>query len=213
MNFINKLLPIASFVLLLITLFTLICNAWIGTFREYSYSDIDSLPDTKVGLVLGTSKYVAKGVHNLYYNNRMEAAARLFNSGKITHLIVSGDNATKEYNEPIAMKNDLIALGVPESRIYLDYAGFRTLDSVERAKEIFGQNTFIIISQQFHNERALAIARTKGIKAYAYNARAVTGKSGFKTNVREIFARVKTVLDLTILQTKPRFYGEQVQID
>ena len=213
MGFIKKIIPITSFALLVVTLILVGCNAWINTYRTSCYSSLDELPEVKTALVLGTAKYVTKGQHNLYFKHRIEAAVELYNSGKISHIIVSGDNATLSYNEPIAMKKDLVSMGIPEDKIHMDYAGFRTLDSVERSKEIFGQDTIIIVSQQFHNQRAIAIAQAKGIKAYGYNAKAVEGANAVKTNFRELFARVKTVLDLTLLQTKSKFYGEKIVIE
>ncbi|MDF1860822.1 MAG: ElyC/SanA/YdcF family protein [Verrucomicrobiales bacterium] len=102
---------------------------------------------------MGCSEFLANGRTNLYFRYRMEAAAEAFHQGKYRFLIVSGDNSRKEYNESEAMRNALFRRGVPYSRIYEDFAGFRTLDSVVRAKEIFGQKMLLVISQRFHNER------------------------------------------------------------
>lgn len=179
--------------------------------QEYIKDDIDLLPDNKVGLLLGTSKYITNGNINLYYKYRIDAAIRLFNAGKIKFILISGDNATKEYNEPIRMKNDLIKRGIPEDKIYLDYAGFRTLDSVIRAKEVFGLNQFTIISQPFHNERAIYIAHSKGLICYAYNAKSVSRYYGFKTNLREKFARVKMMYDI-IFNIESKYLGEKIEI-
>ena len=107
------------------------------------------------------------------------------------------------------MKKELISAGVPDSVIFLDYAGFRTYDSMIRAKEVFGQTKFIVVSQQFHNERAIFIARQYGIEAYGYNAEDVSAYSGFKTKVRELFARVKVFIDV-YTNKKPKFLGEKV---
>ncbi len=104
------------------------------------------------------------------------------------------------------------ALGIPANCIYLDYAGFRTLDSIIRANKIFGLNQFTIISQKFHNQRAVYIANHFSIKSIAFNAKDVTGSSSIKTNLREKLARVKTILDLYLLNTKPKFLGEKVEI-
>lgn len=213
MGFVKKIIPITSFLVLLAVLITVCSNAWVNSFRNKCYSNIDELPERKTALVLGTAKYVEKGVQNLYYQNRIDAAVELYQSGKIEFIIVSGDNGTEQYNEPITMQQDLIARGIPKNKIYLDYAGFRTLDSVERAREIFSQDSIIVVSQQFHNERAIAIASKKGIHAIGFNAQGVYGKRSFKTNLREVFARVKTVLDVTILQTKPKFYGDKIEIE
>lgn len=175
------------------------------------YADISKLPAQKVGLVLGTSKWLVNGNQNPYFKYRIEAAVQLYNAGKIKFIIVSGDNGTKAYNEPREMMNELIKRGIPESKIFADYAGFRTLDSVIRCREIFGQEEFTIISQPFHNERAVFLARTKGIRAIGFNAKDLKGKSGFKTQLREVFARVKVFIDL-ITAKQPKFLGEKIEV-
>ena len=123
-----------------------------------------------------------------------------------------GDNGNRGYNEPEDMKQALLEKGVPEKAMTLDYAGFRTLDSVVRCKEVFQQTDFIIVSQAFHNHRALFIARQKGMAAVAFNARSVGGASGLKLNLREYLARTKAVLDLYFLKKNPRFLGEKIDI-
>jgi len=178
----------------------------------HCYAEINDVTPAKVGLVLGTSKYVKSGNINQYYQFRINATLELFKERKIEYILVSGDNSTTAYDEPNMFKNDLIKLGVPAERIVLDYAGFRTLDSVVRAKEVFQEENFIIISQPFHNERALYIAKHKGISASAFNAKDVGRNYGFKTQIREKFARVKTLLDLYLLDTKPKFLGEKIKI-
>lgn len=174
------------------------------------YSSIDAIPKNKTGLLLGTAKYLRHGI-NPYYQNRIDATVELYNSHKIDFVLISGDNSRKSYNEPALMKEDLIKAGIPESRIYLDYAGFRTLDSVVRAKEIFGLDSMTVISQKFHNARAIYIARKKGIYSIGYNAKDIPLKLGFKTQLREIFARDKMMLDL-IFHTKPKFSGDRIEI-
>lgn len=169
-------------------------------------SELSKLPDEKVGLLLGTSKTLANGSPNSYFFNRIEATAELYKSGKIKNIIVSGDNSRKHYNEPKDMKNELIKSGIPADKIYEDFAGFRTLDSVVRAKEIFGQTSYIIISQQFHNERAVFLAQKNGIEAFGYNAKDVNQYAGFKTNVREKLARAKVFWDF-LFGVEPKFGG------
>ncbi len=178
---------------------------------DYVTSSINKLPNEKVGLVLGTSKSLKNGNKNPYFFYRIEAAEELFKSGKIDYIIVSGDNSSQYYNEPEDMQTELIARGIPKTKIFLDFAGLRTLDSVVRAKEIFGQTSYIIISQRFHNERAVFLAQKKGIEAYGYNAKDVNKKAGFKTNLREYFARVKVFWDL-FFGVDPKFSGSKVVI-
>jgi SanA protein len=167
----------------------------------------DELPVTKVGLVLGCSEHVAGGRKNLYFERRIAAAAELFHSGKVRYLLVSGDNSRADYDEPSAMRRALVAAGVPASRIVLDYAGFRTLDSVVRAKQVFGLHELTIVSQRFHNERAVYLARAHGIRAYGYDARDVSGPVALRTRLREIVSRVVAVLDVEVLHTAPHFGG------
>ena len=173
--------------------------------------DIQKLPNEKVGLLLGTGKFLKNGWKNLYFFNRIDATEQLYKSGKIQYILISGDNSTKNYSEPEDMQAELIKRGIPADKIVLDFAGFRTLDSVVRAKEIFGQNSFIIISQKFHNERAIFLARKYGIEAYGFNAKDVNKYFGFKTKVREYFARAKVFVDF-LLGVEPKFGGEKVEI-
>lgn len=195
--------------------FTLIfiCNYWIGSStKSQLYSDAVSIPARKVGLVLGASKTTSRGTGNLYFNYRMQAAYDLYKAGKVQFLLLSGDNHVKGYDEPSDMREALIALGVPDSCIVLDYAGFRTLDSVVRCKEVFGEDSITIVSQEFHNQRALFIANKHGINAIGFNSKEVNKNYSFKTRIREYFARVKCVLDIYVLYTSPKFLGEKIEI-
>ncbi len=169
------------------------------------------LPKNKVGLVLGTASRLVEGGVNPYYAHRIDATIALFKAGKIDYVLVSGDNGSIYYNEPNTIKKDLVKGGIPEERIYLDYAGFRTLDSVVRAKEIFGLDQVTVISQEFHNKRAIYLAKHKGLKAIGYNARDISGSEAVKVHFREYFARVKVFIDL-IFNIQPRFYGEKIEI-
>jgi SanA protein len=179
--------------------------------RDLTYNDVSAIPYNKVGMVPGTSKHIHGGKPNQYFDNRINAAAELFKSKKISYIVISGDNSRKSYNEPRDMKNALVAQGIPDSVIYLDYAGFRTYDSVIRMNEIFGQNKFTIISQKFQNERAIYIAGRFNLNVIGYNATDVNVYYGFKTKMREKLARVKVFMDLTT-HKKPRFLGEKIEI-
>ncbi len=179
--------------------------------KNQIFTDLNAIPKSKVGLLLGTAKYQDKARHiiNPYYQNRIDAAVALYMAGKVDYIIVSGDNATAFYNEPALMKADLIARGIPEKKIYMDNSGFRTLDSILRCRDIFGEDHITIISQLFHNQRALFIANHKHVNAVAFNA--VDGGSFWDGIFREKFARVKMVSDL-LLNTQAKYYGERVEI-
>ncbi len=183
-----------------------------STTSEYIHHSMDSLPHNRVGLVLGTSQYLRGGGTNPYFRYRIEAAARLYRSGKIDYVIVSGDNSVHSYNEPQGMQHALEARGLPAEHIFPDYAGFRTLDSVVRCKEVFGQESVTIVTQEFHGRRAVFIARRKGLDAVAFAAGSVPAEFGVRVLIRELFAKVKAVMDVYIFRTEPRFLGEPVRI-
>ena len=187
------------------TLIEWYASAWV-------FDDVEKVPQNRVALVLGTSRRMADGRVNLYFKYRINAAVELYKAKKVDYLLLSGDNSLSYYNEPMDMKKALIEAGVPEKVIFLDYAGFRTLDSVVRANKVFGQSRYTVVSQPFHNKRAIFIARQYGIQAVGYNAKDVSTEIGFKTQVREVFARVNVFLDLYILFTQPKFLGESVKI-
>jgi len=179
--------------------------------RGRLYTDVSALPATKVGLVFGTTDRV-NGRENLYFRYRIDAAVRVWKSGKLETLIVSGDNRSPFYNEPEKMKQALIERGIPGDRIVSDFAGLRTLDSVVRAKEIFGADSILFISQRFQNERAIYLAQANGIQAYGFNARDVEAQAGMKTKIREVGARVKMWLDVNFLNTRPTHLGDKVEM-
>lgn len=171
------------------------------------------LPKKKVGLLLGTAPTLATGKVNSYYRTRIDAAVRLFQAGKIEYFLLSGDNSRPEYDEPSAMRRDLIERGVPPGIIYRDYAGFRTLDSVVRAREIFGVGECIFVSQRFHNERAVFLARAIGIDAFGFDAALPSDElPRMKILLREKFSRLMALLDVYLLGTRPKFLGEAVPI-
>lgn len=171
------------------------------------YRDVRTVPAKPVALVLGTSKYVGTN-ENRFYKPRMKAAAELFRAGKVRGILVSGDNSRVSYNEPEAMKNDLVAFGVPAEYITLDFAGRRTLDSVVRSKDVFGQRAVVVVSQAFHCRRALYLADAYDLDAVCYVARAVPGASGLRIRLREVLARTRAFLDVNLLDTRPRFLGK-----
>lgn len=210
----SKKLFYALVAFIIITLlFTVYANRRLENFSvNFVFDTVDAIKTNQVALLLGTSPYLLNGLQNPYFKYRIAAAVELFQKKKLRAIIVSGDNGRSTYNEPAAMRNALLAAGVPDSCIYLDYAGFRTLDSVVRAREIFGQTSLVIISQRFHNERAVYIARSLGMLAQGFNARDVNSKFGFKTKLREFFARDKVFVDLWF-SVEPKFLGEKVKIN
>jgi len=209
----RKVYKLSIIILIVLSLISILwANSTIARQTENKiYTETDSIPENNVGLLLGTSKFLRNGNSNQYFENRISATVLLYKAGKIKNIVISGDNSKKYYNEPEDMKKKLVKHGIPENRIYLDFAGFRTYDSVYRMKEIFGQDRFTIISQEFHNQRAVYIANALNLNAIGFNAKDVNAYNGFKTKIREKFARVKVFIDL-IFDMKPKFLGDKIEI-
>jgi SanA protein len=207
---------VAGRLFLLIIGFSLLifsANVWvIKSTEDKVFSDYRELPTNEVGLVLGTSNKLTNGSPNPFFENRIKTAAALYHEKKVSHFILSGDNRTRYYNEPIEMKKALVKLGVPASAITLDYAGLRTLDSIVRSKEIFGQDKITIITQPFHCYRAIFISNYYNMDAVAVVASEPAEENKFNVYFREYFARTKAILDLYILKTAPRHLGDKEPI-
>jgi SanA protein len=176
------------------------------------YQDIESIPTQDTALVLGTSKYIRRTL-NPYYQYRIDAAIELYKKNKVTHFLLSGDNAHRSYNEPWTMKRDLLKAGIPEENITLDYAGFRTLDSVQRAKQIFEANRLTIVTQKFHCQRALFIANHFSMDTVCLVVPSPSGWANTKIRIREVLARTKAILDLYIFNVQPKFLGPKEPIN
>lgn len=209
----NRILLSLGVFLVLVVVFTVYANVKVENASEGRiYSSVDSIPNNKVALLLGTNPQNKWGRPNSYFTNRINTAAELYYAGKVDFIIASGDNHTKQYDEPTAMRDSLIAHGVPEERIILDFAGFRTLDSVVRAKEIFGCDTLTVISQSDHNARALYLAEANGIEAVAISAPLRAGRwVRIRLAIREWLARDKMMLDLWFGK-QPHFLGDKIVI-
>ena len=188
-------------------------NLWIAIRAQGRvFTNLANVPVNDVGLVLGTSARGRAGWENPFFANRIAAAAELYRAGKVKHLILSGDNRRVGNDEPTDMRNALAKHGVPASATTLDYAGFRTLDSFARAKEVFGVRKLTIITDDFHVERALLLARHYGIDAIAYPSKPVPFRWSKKTRLREVGARGKALLDLYVLRTQPHFLGPRIAL-
>jgi SanA protein len=194
-------------------LFIVLSNSWVNSYtRSYLYDNINKIPSNKVAMVLGTSRELKGGQKNLFFEYRIQATVKLFKAGKINLIVVSGDNSSKNYDEPTMMKEALVKRGIPACKISCDFAGFRTFDSVIRMWKVFGQKSFTVISQKFHTQRAVFIGRKYGLNVIGFNAKDVVGSNGLKTHIREYFARVKAVIDLYIWPASARFLGESISL-
>jgi SanA protein len=211
----NKTFKLFKWALLLspFGLFAIICldTYIIAETEKHTFHDINQIPYNKVGLLLGTAKHSNDGRINPYYQYRLNAAMDLYKAGKIDFILISDDNSKVDYDEPTDFKTDLVKLGFPEKKIFLDYAGFSTLDSVLRAQKIFGLDRFTIISQKFHNQRAIFLASQKKINTIGFNAKNVSGSYSLKTEMREYLTRTKAFLDI-LFNSQPKYLGEKIAI-
>ena len=203
MNKTVKIVVCAFGVLIVVCLaLMLICNQIVvNNARGKAFSDIDSIKYNKVGLLLGTTPQARIGrITNYFFIYRIDAAEELYKAGKIEKILISGDeNSLDGINEPECMRDSLVARGVPASDIILDGKGYRTICSVVNANKVYGLKSFTIISQKFHNERALYQAEHLGLDVenlQAYNAKMPQSRRAYITTIREYFARVKMFWDL-----------------
>ncbi|MGY8690024.1 MAG: SanA/YdcF family protein [Verrucomicrobiales bacterium] len=180
----------------------------MGSTHRFIAKDADSARMNEVALVLGTSKKVAPKRKNQHFENRLRMAAELYRKDKAQYLLVSGDNRSKYYNEPQDMRDALVDMGIPGNDIRRDFAGLRTLDSMVRAHEIFQLDTFTVVTDGFHLPRAIFIGRHYGMDVTGVASKRVPFRTSFKTEFRECFARVKAVLDVHLLGTRPHHGGD-----
>ena len=179
--------------------------------RLYDKTMVAQVPNARAAVVLGCVRILKDGCRNQFYGYRIRAAAELYKAGKVKAIIVSGDNHIKGYDEPSDMKEDLVAAGIPAEKIVCDYAGFRTLDSVVRAREVFGAEKFIVVSQPFHVRRALFLAWGFECDAYGYAAEDVRGINSAKTLLREQLAKIAALMDV-VIRRRPKFLGRKERL-
>ena len=193
---------IISIIAVLCIALTLICNQIVvNNAKGKAFSDIDSIKYNKVGLLLGTTPQARfDRITNYFFIYRIDAAEQLYKAGKIEKILISGDeDSLDDINEPECMRDSLVARGVPASAIILDGKGYRTICSVINANKVYGLKSFTIISQEFHNERAIYQAEHLGLDVeniQAYNAKDPKSRRAYLTTIREYFARVKMFMDL-----------------
>lgn len=195
-------------ILLMCIVVMMVCNQIVVNNAEGKvFSDIDSIKYNKVGLLLGTTPQARIGrITNAFFTYRIDAAEELYKAGKIEKILISGDeNSLDGINEPECMRDSLVARGVPERAIILDGKGYRTINSVINANKLCGLKSFTIISQEFHNERAIYQAEHLGLDVeniQAYNAKDPKSRRAYLTTIREYFARVKMFMDLITYEDK-----------
>lgn len=188
--------------LLAIAIVIAVCNILVvNNAKGRTFDNLSDVPTREIGLLLGTSPITHDGAHNYYFDNRMKAAADLYHAGKIRRILVSGGDYTMTEkhgcDEPTAMRDSLVAHNVPDTCIIEHWQGWRTINSIEAVKNLYDFDSITIISQKYHNERALYQADHFGLDAVGYNAEPSPIKSSrIRNAIREYLARVKLFIDL-----------------
>lgn len=188
-------------VLLCISLLTICYMVVVNNASGRTFDDIAEVPYSKYGLLLATSPITRGGARNFYFDNRIKAAEELFKAGKVDYIIASGgDYSQTQLNgcdEPLAIRDSLMVRDIPADRIILDYEGTRTLNSIVKAKKIYMLDSVLIISQKYHNERAIYLADRYKLEAHGYNAApSPIRRNRIKNTLREFLARVKMFIDV-----------------
>ncbi|MFD7093977.1 SanA/YdcF family protein [Streptomyces xanthophaeus] len=182
----------------------LLPSAWTHATAADRLRTTATAPPAEVAVVFGAGLW--QGRPTPYLADRLDAAAELYRTGKVKVVLVTGDNSREEYDEPDAMRTYLTGLGVPDAQIVSDYAGFDTWDSCVRAKEIFGVDRAVLISQGFHIRRAVALCQAAGVEAYGVGVADVHDATWYYGGAREVFAAGKAAVDAA-LKPAPRFLG------
>lgn len=197
----------AALAVLALVVLTVLNVLMVRHYAAFIATQPAQLQTSDTGLVLGTSSWSLNGKPSEHFAGRMDAAASLFHAGKVRRLLLSGANPTIHYNEPQRMREALQDRGVPDQALVLDYAGRRTLDSVRRARDVFGASKIVIVSQPYHLYRALFLADSDGLHAQGLAADGPPLAERWRTEYREVLARLLAVMDIYILDTKPHFPG------
>jgi len=185
---------------------------WLDSEAEpHATARVDAVQSAEVGLVLGAAPFLDDGRPNRFFEYRLDAAADLFRAGKVKYLLASGDSIDPGYDETTAMKLGLVKRGVPAEAIYRDTAGVRTLDSVLRARDLYGQKRLVIVSQDFHVRRAVWLAREHGIEAFGLDAQGISQFEHPDTWARQFPSALKAVLDVWT-GSVARYRGKLVRI-
>lgn len=198
----KKIVLFAGVCLLVVIGIIMTCHVLVvNNAKGRTYDNLADIPQREIGLLLGTSPITPQGGHNFYFDNRIKAAADLYHSGKIKKILASGGDysLTEKHgcDEPTAMRDSLVAYGVPDTCIIEHWQGWRTINSIEAVRDLYDFDNITIISQKYHNERALYQADHLGITAIGYNAEpSPIRRNRIKNTIREYFARVKLFLDL-----------------
>lgn len=210
-KFIPKLFKYSLLLILLIFVVVVSVNYHINSnSSKFIERKVSKVPECYTALVLGAFVY-RDGTPSYYLKDRLDAALKLYKSGKVKRFLLSGDHGTKSYDEVNNMKTYLMEHGIKQSEIFLDHAGFDTYDSMVRAKKVFGVDDVIIVTQEFHLPRAVYIARKKGLNAYGLIADKTKYRGLPHLKMREKLAKVKAFMDVTF-NSSPKFLGKKIPI-
>ncbi len=213
MGWLKRVTLLGGVLLLLAAGVVLAANLWVlARTRDRIQDDLLLCRTAPIGIVFGTSYWSRDGERNPHYAARLHAAARLMRLHRVRHLLLSGDNRTRYYNEPVTMWRDLRRANIPDAAMTLDYAGFSTFDTLVRAHEVFGVDRALLITQDWHLPRALYLALAAGIEAQGCVAPSSPVAGEWRLRIREWLARVAMLGDLYLWHRKPHFLGPREPI-
>jgi vancomycin permeability regulator SanA len=209
MKLINKKYLKIGFIVVILAFFTPLIWIEISTKNEI-YTE-QTAPKERIAIVFGAG-VKKNGTPSDILKDRIQTASNLYTQGKIEKILMSGDNSISHYNEPVAMQKYAILLGIPEDKIALDYAGFRTYDTCARAKKVFMINQAILITQKFHLKRAVFLCKSMGIKSSGVIVNKNTYIDNIKLNIRDTLAKIQSFYEVYLIKHDPKFLGEEIPI-
>ena len=210
----SKIIFFSAILLIFVAfLFIMVCNIIVVSNSDkyvLTFDEVSKIQDADCIIILGAA-VKPDGTMSNVLEERVSMGEKLYSAGVSDRILASGDHSRENYNEVGAMKEHLINSGVPENVIFTDHAGFDTYDSMYRARDIFKAEKVVIVTQQFHISRSVYIARSLGLEAYGIASDVNYRYFKPKTEIREIIARAKYVLD-SIIKPEPKYLGEDIPI-
>jgi SanA protein len=172
----------------------------------------EEAPSAQCAIVLGAKVY-EDGTPAPMLTDRLETGIKLYRSGKVDKLLLSGDHGQTDYDEVNVMLEYVLERGVPDADVFTDHAGFDTYDTMYRARDVFKVTSALVVTQEFHLARAVYTARTLGLEVTGVVADIQPYSNEFKNAAREKLARVKAILQLHVTHPEPTYLGPALPID
>ena len=208
----KKIITYLIIITIVILILIITLNIYILLTTKSKIKKIDEIDYENIDCILILGAGIRNDKPTPMLEDRLLTGIEIYNKNITNKIIVSGDHGRKEYDEVNVMKNYLIANEIPSENIFMDHAGFSTYDSIYRAKEIFQAKKIIIVTQDYHQYRALYIAKKLGIEAYGVSSNKREYQFQIKRDIREYIARIKDFI-MCIFKPEPKYLGEQIPVN